>query len=186
VRQDPGRCRPRLLLTKGGYPTDGYPADRYPADQYPDSGHPTNDDRYPREAGYPREPGRFRDTDSLRQAWRILNLAEGQAASITQWAWARVNAIHEAAEREAAAVQQQASSQIAAIRAAAERDAAAAILPMSGELGRAAEHAANSAVRPPARRPPSEARGRSLGPGPQAPAAGAQKREPDDQFQEVQ
>src|SRR5262249_37446920 len=144
------------------------------------------DDRYPRDAGHPREPGRFRDTDSLRQAWRILNLAEGQAASITQWAWARVNAIHEAAEREAAAIQQQARNQIAAIRAAAERDAAAAIRPMPGELGRGGEYAPDSAVPPPARRPPSEARGRSLGPGPQAPPAGAQKREPGDQFQEVQ
>jgi hypothetical protein len=102
----------------------------------------------------------------------VLNLADGQAASVTQWAWAQVNAIHEAADREAAAVRQQASNQIAAIRAAAERDAAAAILPVSGEPGRAPEHVANSAVPPPTRRPPSGGGGRSLGAGPQAQAAG--------------
>ncbi len=55
-------------------------------------------------------PGDSGDTDSLWRAWRILNLADGQEAAITQWAWARVNAIHEAAEREAAAVRQKASS----------------------------------------------------------------------------
>jgi hypothetical protein len=107
-------------------------------------------------------------------------------ASVTQWAWARINAIHEAAEREAAAVRQQANNQIAAIRAAADRDAAAAIMPVSGEAGRTAEHAANNAVPPPTHRPPGGAPGRSLGPGPQARAAGGQAREQDDQFQEAQ
>jgi len=170
-----------------GCPTDGYPADRYPAERYPEDGYTANghpesgyDDRssqeagypYSQEAGYPQQPGRFRDTDSLWQAWRILNLADGQAASITQWAWAEVNAIHEAAERAAAAVRQQASNQIAAIRAAAERDAAATIQPVSGEPGRAAEDAAHSAV-PPPRRPPSGDRGPSPGAGLQARAAGA-------------
>ena len=139
---------------------------------YPDSGYAANDDRYPPEAGYPQGPGRFRDTDSLWQAWRILNLADGQAASVKQWAWAEVNAIHEAAERAAAAVRQQASNQIAAIRAAAERDAAAAIMPVSGEPDWAADYAGNGAV-PPPRRPPSGDRGPSLGAGPQARAAGA-------------
>ena len=89
---------------------------------------------------------------------------------MTQWAWARVNAIHEAAEREAAAVRQQAGNQITAIRAAAERDAAATIMPVSGEPGRAV---ANSAGPPPTHHPPSGARGPALGPGPQARAAGA-------------
>ena len=99
-------------------------------------------------------------------------MADGQEAAITQAAWARVNAIHEAAEREAAAVRQQASNQIAAIRAAAERDAAAAIMPVSGEPGRAAEYAANSAGSPPTHRPSSvAARGPSLGPGPQTQGA---------------
>ena len=154
-------------ISTDGYPADRYPAERYPEDRYPANGHPesdhaASDDRYPREAGYSQEPGRFRDTDSLWQAWRILNLADGQAASVTQWAWAEVNAIHEAAERAAAAVRQQASNQIAAIRAAAERDAAATIRPASGEPGRAAEYVANGAV-PPPRRPPSGDRGPSLG-----------------------
>ena len=125
----------------------------------PEAGYP-----YSPEGGYPQQPGRFRDTDSLWQAWRILNLADGQAASITQWAWAEVNAIHEAAERAAAAVRQQAANQIAAIRAAAERDAAATIQPVAGEPGRAAEDVANSAV-PPPRRPPSGDRGPSPGTG---------------------
>jgi hypothetical protein len=100
-------------------------------------------------------------------------MADGQEAAINQAAWARVNAIHEAAEREAAAVRQQASNQIAAIRAAAERDAAAAIMPVSGEPGRAAEYAANGAVSPPPTHRPSSvaARGPSLGPGPQAQGA---------------
>jgi hypothetical protein len=173
-----------------GCPTDGYPADRYPAERYPEdgytangypeSGYAANDDRYSQEAGYPysqeagypQQPGRFRDTDSLWQAWRILNLADGQAASITQWAWAEVNAIHEAAERAAAEVRQQAGNQIAAIRAAAERDAAATIQPVPGEPGRAADYAAHSAV-PPPRRPPSGDRGPSLGAAPRAGAAGA-------------
>jgi hypothetical protein len=160
-----------------GYPAERYPAghgpdDRYPVSGYLDIGYPANADRYPPGAGYPREPGRFRDTDSLWQAWRILNLADGQEASVTQWAWARVNAIHEAAEREAAAVRQQAGNQIAAIRAAAERDAAATIMPVSGEPGRAAD-VANSAMPAPAHHPPGSARGPSLGAGPQARAAGA-------------
>jgi hypothetical protein len=169
-------------LANGGIPTDGYPADRYPAERYPEdgytahgypeSGYAANDDRSSQEGGYPQQPGRFRDTDSLWQAWRILNLADGQAASITQWAWAEVNAIHEAAERAAAAVRQQASNQIAAIRAAAERDAAATIMPVSGEPGLAAEDVADSAV-PPPRRPPSGYRGPSPGAGLQARAAGA-------------
>ena len=160
------------------YPAERHPEDRYIANSYPDSGYTANNDRYPPEAGYPPRPGRFRDSDSLWQAWRILNLADGQEASVAQWAWARVNAIHEAAEREAAAVRQQASNQIAAIRAGAERDAATTILPVSGEPGRATETVADGAVPPqsvgpPIRRPPSGARGPSLGAGPQARAAGA-------------
>lgn len=133
----PGRT---TRLTEG-CTTDGYPADRYPAARYPEDGYPT--DGYPDGGGYPanddaypREPGGFRDTDSLWKAWRILNLADGQVASITQQTWVRVNAIHEAAEREVAAVRQQAGSQIVAIRDAAEREAAA-ILALPGGSGRA-------------------------------------------------
>jgi hypothetical protein len=106
-----------------GYPADRYPAGRYPEDGYPpdgypEGGYPANDDPYPR------GPGGIRDADSVWRAWRILNLADGQAASIAQQAWARVNAIHETAERHTAVVRQQARNQIAAIRQAAEREAA--------------------------------------------------------------
>lgn len=67
-------------------------------------------------------------------------------ASITQQAWARVNAIHETAEREIAAVRQQADSQVAAIRDAAGREAAT-ILALPGASGRAAGPAPERAPR---------------------------------------
>jgi hypothetical protein len=87
--------------------------------------------------------GRFPDQDYVWLADRILDVADSQAAEITQEAWSQASAIRVAAEREAAAIRQQAVDQAAAIRDAAEREAAAmraAILAMSGELGRAAAH----------------------------------------------
>jgi hypothetical protein len=91
------------------------------------------------------------------KAWRVLNLADGQAASITQQAWAQINAIHETAERHAAVVRQQASDQIAAVRAAAEREAAALLVGRGG-AGPAVEYGAESVSLPaPAALPAGEA-----------------------------
>jgi hypothetical protein len=78
-----------------------------------------------------------------REAAAITQQAAGQAADIRDAAERETAAMREAAEREAAAIARRAAGQAAEIREAAERDAAdlrARLDSMSGELGRMAAY----------------------------------------------
>src|SRR6266550_2389583 len=65
-----------------------------------------------------RDPGGFRDADSVRLAERILADADSQAAGIKQQALDHANAIREAAEQEAEEVRRQAAFQADSLRGA--------------------------------------------------------------------
>jgi hypothetical protein len=85
-------------------------------------------------------------------AQRVLDVADTQAAGITQAAWDQANAVRAAAERDAAAIRQQATSQAAALIEAAQTEAAqtrAAAQQMADELARVAAYVTHTLTLPP-------------------------------------
>jgi hypothetical protein len=101
---------------------------------------------------YHRDAAGFQGPDTLQMAQQVLDVADTQAAGITQAAWDQANAIRDAAERDAAAVRQQAISQAAGMIEAAQREAAqtrAATQQLSDELARVAAYVIQNLTLPP-------------------------------------
>jgi len=105
-----------------GYQRQSFPGWQESPDYWqPESG--------PFEPGRGPAAGQFRDgrsasRDSHSTAGRVLTLADGRAAQITQEAQDYAATICDAAERDAAAITEQATGQAVTIREAAEREAA--------------------------------------------------------------